>query len=113
MTKSAVGGRSSAIFLRRELIAVVGAFDEALGVGSGTLWPAAEETDYLLRALAKDGVRPTPKQILARADSWRPWRAYAAQHLWTHDFDPAVKEQKHESRPRQTAVADRNHPAGL
>jgi AraC family transcriptional regulator, regulatory protein of adaptative response / DNA-3-methyladenine glycosylase II len=67
----------------------------------------------LLRALAKDGVRPTPKQILARADSWRPWRAYAAQHLWTHDFDPAVKEQKHESRPRQTAVADRNHPAGL
>jgi GT2 family glycosyltransferase len=44
---------SSAIFLRRELVAVVGSFDEALGVGSGTLWPAAEETDYLLRALAK------------------------------------------------------------
>ena len=46
-------GMSSAIFLRRELVTVVGAFDEALGVGSGTLWPAAEETDYLLRALAK------------------------------------------------------------
>jgi glycosyltransferase involved in cell wall biosynthesis len=46
-------GMSSAIFLRYELVAAVGAFDEALGVGSGTPWPAAEETDYLLRAIAK------------------------------------------------------------
>lgn len=45
-------GMSSAIFLRRELIAAVGSFDERLGVGSGTPWPAAEETDYLLRAIA-------------------------------------------------------------
>ncbi|HEX3632917.1 MAG TPA: glycosyltransferase family A protein [Casimicrobiaceae bacterium] len=48
-------GMSSAIFLRRELIAAVGPFDEALGVGSGTPWPAAEETDYLLRAVARGG----------------------------------------------------------
>ena len=46
-------GMSSAIFLRRELVSEVGAFDEALGVGSGTPWPAAEETDYLLRAIAR------------------------------------------------------------
>ncbi len=46
-------GMSSAIFLRREVVAEVGAFDEALGVGSGTPWPAAEETDYLLRALSR------------------------------------------------------------
>ena len=46
-------GMSSAIFLRRELIAMVGPFDEALGVGSGTPWPAAEETDYLLRAVVR------------------------------------------------------------
>ena len=46
-------GMSSAIFLRRELVEAVGAFDEALGVGSGTPWPAAEETDYLLRAIAR------------------------------------------------------------
>ncbi len=38
----------------------------------------------LLRAMANaDGVRPTPRQLLARAESWRPWRAYAAQYLWT------------------------------
>lgn len=37
----------------------------------------------LLRALeAADGGRPTPAQLLARAEAWRPWRAYAAQHLW-------------------------------
>jgi GT2 family glycosyltransferase len=46
-------GMSSAIFLRQDLIAAVGPFDEALGVGSGTPWPAAEETDYLLRAVAR------------------------------------------------------------
>ena len=46
-------GMSSAIFLRQDLIAAVGPFDEALGVGSGTLWPAAEETDYLLRAVGR------------------------------------------------------------
>ncbi len=38
----------------------------------------------LLRAMtAIDGVRPTPADLLARAEAWRPWRAYAAQHLWT------------------------------
>ena len=38
----------------------------------------------LLRALTgPDGVRPTPAAVLARAEAWRPWRAYAAQHLWT------------------------------
>jgi 3-methyladenine DNA glycosylase/8-oxoguanine DNA glycosylase len=25
--------------------------------------------------------------LLARAEAWRPWRAYAAQHLWTADVD--------------------------
>ncbi|NYF51392.1 AlkA N-terminal domain-containing protein [Tunturiibacter gelidoferens] len=37
----------------------------------------------LLRGVAKvDGAPATPKSLLHRADSWRPWRAYAAQHLW-------------------------------
>lgn len=25
-----------------------------------------------------------PPQALARAEAWRPWRAYAAMHLWSH-----------------------------
>ena len=28
------------------------------------------------------GRRPTADQLLARAESWRPWRAYATLHLW-------------------------------
>jgi len=37
----------------------------------------------LLRAMADaQGQRPTPAQLLARAERWRPWRAYAALHLW-------------------------------
>lgn len=40
----------------------------------------------LQRALAdEDGRRPSAQQLLRRAEAWRPWRAYAAQHLWTHD----------------------------
>jgi AraC family transcriptional regulator of adaptative response / DNA-3-methyladenine glycosylase II len=37
----------------------------------------------LMRALANaKGVRPTSREMLARAEAWRPWRAYAALHLW-------------------------------
>lgn len=37
----------------------------------------------LLRGVADaDGRRPTPAALLARAEAWRPWRAYAAQHIW-------------------------------
>jgi AraC family transcriptional regulator of adaptative response / DNA-3-methyladenine glycosylase II len=37
----------------------------------------------LARALARGGVRPTPAALLRRAGAWRPWRAYAAMHLWS------------------------------
>jgi AraC family transcriptional regulator, regulatory protein of adaptative response / DNA-3-methyladenine glycosylase II len=37
----------------------------------------------LLRSVASmDGQKTTPAHLLSRAESWRPWRAYAAQHLW-------------------------------
>ena len=38
----------------------------------------------LIRAMERLESRAyTPAQLLARAEAWRPWRAYAAQHLWT------------------------------
>jgi AraC family transcriptional regulator of adaptative response / DNA-3-methyladenine glycosylase II len=38
----------------------------------------------LMRAAAdNDGRRPDAGELLAQAEKWRPWRAYAAQHLWT------------------------------
>jgi AraC family transcriptional regulator of adaptative response / DNA-3-methyladenine glycosylase II len=54
----------------------------------------------LMRALEDaDGKRPTPLELLARAERWRPWRAYAASHLWAHDAatDPKIsKDPKHD-----------------
>jgi AraC family transcriptional regulator of adaptative response / DNA-3-methyladenine glycosylase II len=31
------------------------------------------------------GRRPTPAELLTRAEAWRPWRAYAAHQLWALD----------------------------
>jgi AraC family transcriptional regulator, regulatory protein of adaptative response / DNA-3-methyladenine glycosylase II len=45
----------------------------------------------LMRALAQPGgARPNVAAVLARAEPWRPWRAYAVQHLWT--AEAAMKE---------------------
>lgn len=44
-------GNSNTIFVRREVIADVGGFDETLGVGASTPFQAGEESDFLLRCL--------------------------------------------------------------
>lgn len=45
----------------------------------------------LMRAMSKlEGKRPSASTLLARAEAWRPWRAYAAQHLWCVDADPKM-----------------------
>jgi AraC family transcriptional regulator of adaptative response / DNA-3-methyladenine glycosylase II len=46
----------------------------------------------LLRAMDDGSGRPTPATLLSRAEAWRPWRAYAALHLWTA---PQIKETSH------------------
>ena len=44
-------------------------------------FPAADVS--LARALAHlGGRRRSSRELGARAERWRPWRAYAAQHLW-------------------------------
>ncbi len=50
-------------------------------------FPAADVALLRSPLVAQDGKRPSPKALLARAESWRPWRAYAAQHLWTADAE--------------------------
>jgi AraC family transcriptional regulator of adaptative response / DNA-3-methyladenine glycosylase II len=40
----------------------------------------------LMRALSDgNGARPSPAELLVRAEHWRPWRAYAALHLWASE----------------------------
>ncbi len=47
-------------------------------------FPAAD-IGLLRGAALIDGKRPTPADLIGRAEPWRPWRAYAAQHLWAAD----------------------------
>jgi AraC family transcriptional regulator of adaptative response / DNA-3-methyladenine glycosylase II len=62
----------------------------------------------LMRALTgPDGRRPTPAELLARAESWRPWRAYAALHLWAHDASAPLKSAK--SATDRRGKADERH----
>ena len=59
-------------------------------------FPAADVA--LMRALQVPGSpRPTAAEVLARAEAWRPWRAYACFHLWA-SLTPTVGEADVASR---------------
>jgi AraC family transcriptional regulator of adaptative response / DNA-3-methyladenine glycosylase II len=45
----------------------------------------ASDVGLLRGAAVIEGSRSTSSSLLHRAESWRPWRAYAAQHLWAAD----------------------------
>ena len=91
---------------RQDLDSAIAALKALPGVGEWTAqyiamrqlrdpdaFPAADIG--LMRALEDAaGQRPTPAQLLARAEAWRPWRAYAALHLWTADA-AALQEKAH------------------
>jgi AraC family transcriptional regulator of adaptative response / DNA-3-methyladenine glycosylase II len=70
-------------------------------------FPAADVG--LMRAMAdRKGRRPSPAELLARAERWRPWRAYAAQHLWasqgmSYDRGEAPRDDRSPLRPRHPA----------
>ncbi|MFM0595827.1 DNA-3-methyladenine glycosylase family protein [Paraburkholderia dilworthii] len=51
-------------------------------------WPASDLV--LMQAItARDPSLVRPAQQRARTDAWRPWRAYAAMHLWNEIADRA------------------------
>jgi AraC family transcriptional regulator of adaptative response / DNA-3-methyladenine glycosylase II len=65
----------------------------------------------LMRAMAdRTGRRPDPARLLARAECWRPWRAYAAQHLWVSQG--MGYDRREDSRDDRPSLRPR-HPAGL
>ena len=51
----------------------------------------ASDAGLLRGAAALHGEKTSSVDLLARAESWRPWRAYAAQHLWSADGDRAAR----------------------
>ncbi|WP_115935241.1 DNA-3-methyladenine glycosylase 2 family protein [Aestuariispira insulae] len=65
---------------------------------------AFPESDLgLIRAIPNGEERICPKDLLAMAENWRPWRAYAAQLLWS--ADPGGPELK---KNRTSGQTDKN-----
>lgn len=74
---------------------------------------AFPESDIgLRRALATRSGRPTAAELLARAEAWRPWRAYAALHLWA-SAAASPPETRHEPPARPHRLPARDNPARL
>ncbi len=57
----------------------------------------ASDVGLLRGAADANGKRPSPAELTLRAEAWRPWRAYAAQHLWSRDVVGPVLAHR---RPR-------------
>jgi AraC family transcriptional regulator of adaptative response / DNA-3-methyladenine glycosylase II len=102
--KAALRALAEAVLADPHLFEPLGSVEETVarlrairGVGEWTAQyialRAVRETDAfpagdigLLRGAAdRNGHRPSPAELTGRAEPWRPWRAYAAQHLWAAD----------------------------
>jgi AraC family transcriptional regulator of adaptative response / DNA-3-methyladenine glycosylase II len=59
----------------------------------------ASDIDLVRRAAAIAGIQPTPVDLLKLSHSWRPWRAYAAQHLWAANPQRDLNLKLGELRP--------------
>jgi AraC family transcriptional regulator of adaptative response / DNA-3-methyladenine glycosylase II len=100
---------------RADLESAIKALSELPGIGAWTAQYIAlrelREPDAfphadigLMRAMAgPDGLRPTPEALLARSQAWRPWRAYAAQHLWAADAAALPEPKRTKSHDRRAA----------
>jgi AraC family transcriptional regulator, regulatory protein of adaptative response / DNA-3-methyladenine glycosylase II len=84
-------------------------------LGDPDAFPA---TDLGVRRAAGDlGLPPTPVALRDRAEAWRPWRAYAVQHLWATTGHP-VNRWPPDPRPtthptdRPTDPPIGRHPSG-
>jgi AraC family transcriptional regulator of adaptative response / DNA-3-methyladenine glycosylase II len=44
--------------------------------------------EELRRAVSDKGLRVEPAELLRISEPWRPWRAYAAMHLWVAQAEP-------------------------
>ncbi len=97
---------------RRSLEAAIAQLRSLAGIGEWTAqyiamrelrepdaFPAADIG--LLRAMSDGrGVRPSPAELLEHAERWRPWRAYAALHLWASEAraSPVIEKVFHDQQ---------------
>jgi AraC family transcriptional regulator, regulatory protein of adaptative response / DNA-3-methyladenine glycosylase II len=96
-----VAGRDSADVVRA-LVALPGIGDWTAqyiamrGLGDPDAFPTG---DLGLRIAASNGDRITARALSQLAERWRPWRAYAAMHLWQSLADRAVASTTHRLKP--------------
>ncbi len=57
----------------------------------------------LVRAMATLGEDLDGPALARRAEAWRPWRAYAAMHLWS--CDPGARPKTRETKAREKSAA--------
>jgi AraC family transcriptional regulator of adaptative response / DNA-3-methyladenine glycosylase II len=60
----------------------------------------ATDVGILRGATSLDGIAMNATQLLGRAEMWRPWRAYAAQHLWAASANASSKTNGSHGFPR-------------
>ncbi len=104
-------------FVRRlRALPGVGAWTAEYVVMRALHWPDAFPDGDIALGKAMGGL--SPARLRAAADAWRPWRAYAAQHLWASLGDSPrrpshgalLRPHRHERvEPRGT---DRRHRTG-
>jgi AraC family transcriptional regulator of adaptative response / DNA-3-methyladenine glycosylase II len=70
-------------------------------LGDPDAFPA---TDLGVRhGAAATGLPTTPRALTARAEAWRPWRAYAVQYLWAATEHPINRWPPPRARPHASA----------
>ena len=75
----------------------------ALRLGERDAFPAGDLG--LRRAMGAHGEKAAPAAVAARAESWRPWRAYAAVHLWNDVWtEPQASTDDKGSAQRASSV---------
>jgi AraC family transcriptional regulator of adaptative response / DNA-3-methyladenine glycosylase II len=101
---------------RQDLDEAIARFRALPGIGEWTAQYVAmrvlRESDAFLaadvalqRILASDGKRPGARELLARAECWRPWRAYAVLHLWTQEASRAAKSARTFVRRNENVIS--------
>jgi len=63
------------------------------GLGDSDAFPSGDRA--LRNSMAPSGsAAPTSEALRQRAEPWRPWRAYAAQHLWAAAYTDTRTEER-------------------
>ena len=99
LAREIIGGRLDLVALRRmdderaraELMKIkgIGAWTADIyllrALMRADVWPAGDlALAVALREVKRLDARPTPPELEAAAEGWRPWRAVAARLLWSH-----------------------------